>query len=308
MIIDTHVHLYGKGLTPPGRVSLVSAALEVIDSSFDRQVEFYLNMMNDAGVDKSVVFATPPETAIEIIKPHLDRFIPFANVDALSGRASELLNYYVTSLGYRGVYEFLPAASHFYPDDFDLLDQFYRKAIDLDVPIAWHLHDSFLFGASRIHFGGNERLQEVCFKYPQLRHILCHVGGFEKFRESLHAFSGYENVYFDLSGICFANFPLCMKPEWKSKYPIRHLPYVYPERMKDLPQDYQEVIAKVRAATIEVYREAANLLPNRIMFATDAPLGSSMQNELEICRKAFEHDSVLLEHVLGENAKKFLKI
>ena len=44
------------------------------------------------------------------------------------------------------------------------------------------------------------------------------------------------------------------------------------------------------------------------MFATDGPFASSQELEIDVCKMAVGHDKELLSHVLGENAKEFLKL
>lgn len=208
----------------------------------------------------------------------------------------------------RGVAELSPAGRHFYIDDFDLLDPLYRKAIDLDVPISWHLKDSFIFGGSRSVFTGNQRLQEVCFKHPQLKHIICHLGNPDSYMLTLSAFAGYPNVYFDLSGIATSILSRYMVPRWGEGGRSRLTSYLYPDKVTDPPSDYKEIFSKVKSSAINVLREASNIAQEKIMFGTDSPLSGREEFELEICKEAFGHDKELLQHVMGENARKLLRL
>ena len=112
----------------------LNSKLEMVGSSLDGQVDFFLHMMDEAGVDKILTYANPTDSVAEMISGHRERFIPFAIIDL---RKPEELEYSVNSLGFKGVAEVAPAATHLYIDDFELLDPLYKKAIDLDVPISW---------------------------------------------------------------------------------------------------------------------------------------------------------------------------
>jgi len=83
MIIDTHSHIYGsdiKGFTPR-HLKVITSRLEKIGIGFEGQVSFFLEMMDRTGVDKLLVFANPNVSLYDMIKPHSERFIPFAAVN-----------------------------------------------------------------------------------------------------------------------------------------------------------------------------------------------------------------------------------
>jgi len=283
----------------------LNSKLEMVGSSLDGQVDFFIHMMDEAGVDKLLTYANPTDSVAEMISGHRERFIPFAIIDL---RKPEELEYSVNSLGFKGVAEVAPAATHFYIDDFELLDPLYKKAIDLDVPISWHLKDSFLMGGSRSVHSGDFRLQEVCFKYPQLKHIVCHLGNPDNYLASIAAFSGYQNVYFDLSGISTHLFVRMMIPQWGETGHSRLQQYLYPEKGSNPPADHQEVVSKVKSMATQIVREASNTVQDRLMFATDSPLSGREEIEMDICRDAFGHDDDLLQHILGLNAKRLLNL
>lgn len=300
--------MYGNDL-PENRKKAVIPKLKGIGIDYENQLGFFLDMMDKSGVDKVLVHANPNEGVAEMIKPHSDRFALFANVTKPdSNKSADELEYYVNSLGFKGVFELLPAGQHFFINDFASMDPLYKKAADLDVPIAWHLNDTFNYWKSRIEFSGNRRLQEVCYKYPDLKHILCHIGGLENYRHSLSAFSGYQNLYIDLSGISTQFLYLSMSPKWDSPASDRFLSYVYPDRVESPPDDHKVVMDSVMRETVKVFREAGNIIPNRIMFGTDTPFAARMEFEMEACRRAFGHDKDLLDHVLGETARGLLKV
>jgi hypothetical protein len=307
MIIDMHTHIWGDNL-PEWRLKSASPGWKHLGVSMDQQVEFHLKMMDKAGVDKSLVYGTPNETVANMIKDHRDRFIPFANFDVkdMKAQVGELV-YCVNSLGFKGVYEQVPATNYIRIDDFEHMDPLYKKAIDLDIPISWHLQDSFAFGLSRLSFSGNERLQEVCYKYPELKHILCHVGGAENFEKSLTAFTGYQNVYTELSTISYFNLKRFMTP-WSDSRPWEHLSYLYPDLVTKHPSDMKSVMETVKIESRKQFREAANFMRDRLMLGTDSPLAGNVGVEVEICKLAFGHDETLMNNVMGETARKLLNL
>ncbi|MDG6922239.1 MAG: amidohydrolase family protein [Nitrososphaerota archaeon] len=309
MIIDSHTHFYGPGL-PEVHAKFVSGRLPTIGTDLDHEVDYFVNMMNKNGVDKNLAYCNPNESTAEMIEPHKDRFVPFASVDMKQGKkAAEDLEYVVNSLGFKGIAEQTVASKHFFIDDFELLDPVYKKADDLGAIISWEMQNHFLFGASRQTFLGVERLQEVCFRYPNLKHLICHMGGFANYRTTLSAFSGYKNVYMDISGMTTSAIWRHLTPVWGASAMARYGSYVDPTRSKSgKPSDYEKVIAAATTDAIAAIREAANVIPDRIMFGTDGPFASRPELELEVCRKALGHDKELLAHVLGENARTFLNL
>lgn len=308
MIIDAHTHLYGRGL-PEAHERFLSQRFPTLGIDIDHQVDFFLGMMKAAGVDKALAYCNPNESVAEMIRPHRDRFIPFASVDMKDPKkAVGDLEYVTDSLGFKGIAEQAVASKHYHIDDFDLLDRVYRKASDLGAIISWHMQESFLFGASRSKFSGVHRLQEVCFRYPDLKVLICHMGGLDNYRQTLSAFSGYKNAYMDLSGMVNSLFRRHLTPAWGSTAMSRHHDYIYPEHAKSRPADHRQVMDAVKLEAAGIIREAANVIPDRIMFATDGPFASRQELELEVCSMALGHDKELLSHALGENARAFLNV
>lgn len=309
MIIDTHVHVYGRGLEEAHQ-RFLTQRFPTLGIDFDHQVDYFQNMMSRTGVDKVLAYCNPNEPVANMLKPHRDKFIPYCTINFTDPKKAVAdLEYAVGSLGYKGIAESVPASKHYHIDDFELLDPIYKKAVDLGTPVSWHLQESFLFGASRSKFSGVSRVQEVCVKYPQLKILICHIGGLDNYRNTLSGLSGYKNVYMDISGVTNAMFRRHLKPIWGATAFSRNHDYVHPEHAKNgKPADYETVMEQVKPAAAEVIREAANALPDRIMFATDGPFASSQELEMEVCKLALGHDKELLAHVLGENARSFLNV
>ncbi|MDG6904953.1 MAG: amidohydrolase family protein [Nitrososphaerota archaeon] len=309
MIIDTHVHIYGRGLAEAHQKFLASR-FPTLGIDLDHQIDYLMNLMKKHNVDRILAHCNPNEAVAEMIKNHKDKIIPFASIEYKdSKKAVTDIEYCIKSLGFKGIAEQAVPSKHYFIDDFDLLDPVYKKASDLGIPVTWHLQESFLFGASRSKFSGVSRVQEVCFKYPQLKILICHLGGLDNYRNTLSGLSGYKNVYFDTSGVVNSMYRRFLTPVWGSNASSRTHDYTFPEHAKNgKPKDHSVIMESVKTESAKVLREAANAVPDRIMMATDGPFASNPELEIEVCKKALGHDSELLSHVLGENARTFLNV
>ena len=274
-------------------------------------------MMDTAGVDKSIVYVDHNEDVHKMVESYADRFILFANLDLRNvDTAVSALNYCVTSLGFKGVGELFPTGAHFDMSDFSRLAPFFEKVIDLDVPVSWDLKEGArtnIVGGYRSIFNGLGKMQEICFKYPESKHIICHLGGLDNYPRTLSTLYYYKNVYFDMAELSSNLIWRFMTPTWNVDIdvPRQHgllLSFLYPETFPYHLRDHASVKQKVSENAINIFREAANVAPDRILFATDAPLVGRMEYERELYEKAFGHDRILLSHVLGENVKKVLGI
>ncbi|MDG6905247.1 MAG: amidohydrolase family protein [Nitrososphaerota archaeon] len=309
VVIDSHTHLWaGDSSGPEGKA--INSRFSSVGGDVDHQLDFFFQMMKRSGVDKALVYCNKNDAAADMIRPYRDKLIPFASVDMKDpAKATTDLEYAVNSLGFKGINEQAVPNRHFYIDDFELLDPIYKKASDLGIAISWHLQDSFLGGASRSKFSGVSRMQEVCVKYPDLKILICHLGGLVNYRATLSGLSGYVNVYMDLSGLTNTFIWRNMTPTWGYNFMSRYHDYIFPEHSKNgKPADYEEVMRQSKAKAAKVVKEAANFIPDRIMFGTDAPFASRMELEKEVCEMAAGDDKKLLEHILGENAKTFLDL
>ena len=276
--------------------------------------------MDSAGVDKSIVYADVNEEVYKMVEPYRDRFILFARVH-LNGdiqKATSDLEYCVGSLGFKGIGEIFPTGSHFDMSDFNRLDAFFSRAIELDIPISWDLKEGAktnIEGRYRSLFSGFSKMQEICFRYPESKHIICHSGGLDHYVRALSTLSYYKNVYFDLSELSSSLIWKFMTPTWKIEFPSGIprelgllLSFLYPEKSDYRLANRDYVKDKVGENVVDIFREAANMLPDRILFASDSPVVGRMDFEREFCQRAFGHDRALLKHVLGGNAERLLGI
>jgi predicted TIM-barrel fold metal-dependent hydrolase len=276
-----------------------------------------VQMMDTASVDKSIVYVDHNKDVHEMVEPFNQRFLLFATLDLKHVKqAVNDLNYCVTSLGFKGVGELFPTGSHFDMNDFAELATFFQKVIDLDVPISWDLKEGArtnIVGGYRSIFSGLDKMQEICYKYPESKHIICHLGGLDNYARTLSTLFYYKNVYFDMAELSSSLIWRFMTPTWIADFgmPRQHgllLSFLYPDTFPFHLPDHAIVKQKVSEAVINIFREAANVAPDRILFATDAPLVGRMDYEKGLYEKAFGHDKTLLAHIMGENAKSALGI
>ena len=66
----------------------MSQRLPQLGIDVDHEVEYYIKVMNRTGVDKVLVYCNPNESVAEMIKPHRDRFIPFATINLGDGKSA----------------------------------------------------------------------------------------------------------------------------------------------------------------------------------------------------------------------------
>ena len=309
LIVDSHTHLFAH---PPSTLKAAFDSLGIAS-----QVEFLVRMMDNAGVDKSIVYVDHNEDVHKMTESFRNRFILFANLDLRDvKKAAGDLKYCVTSLGFKGVGELFPTGTHFDMSDFTQLGPFFETVIDLDVPISWDLKEgarSNIVGGYRSMFNGLQKMQEICFKYPESKHIICHMGGLDNYARTLSTLYYYKNVYFDMAELSSNLIWRFMTPTWNVDLgvPRQHgllLSFLYPETFPYHLRDHASVKQKVSEGAINIFKEGGNVAPDRILFATDAPLVGRMDYERELYEKAFGHDQTLLSHVMGENVQKFLGI
>ena len=140
MLVDIHVHT-----CLPRHARLTRP-----NGSHYPTPEKLIEMMDEAGIDKAVVMSTPspecryslvpPEETLEICGRHLDRLIPFCNLDPRfltnSPKADfrPLLEAF-KELGARGVGEYIPNL----PFDDPLSLNLFKQVEEMGLPLTFHL-------------------------------------------------------------------------------------------------------------------------------------------------------------------------
>jgi predicted TIM-barrel fold metal-dependent hydrolase len=195
-IIDFHTHIW------PGKVA--EKAKDYLEKAFNHKMvdlpvsDNLLRYMDEAGVSKSVIssVASRPEQVISInnwlFSIKHPRFIPFASLHPFfEGFAEELKRIKDNALGIK----LQPEFQNFFVDDervFKVYEQIEKQAL----PILFHCGVE-LSGTGEVK-ASPERILKVHKKFPNLKIIGAHMGGFLMWEEVLEKLAG-ENIYFDTS-------------------------------------------------------------------------------------------------------------
>ncbi len=207
----------------------------------------------------------------------------------------EMMEKAIVELGFKGI-RFVPAVAWFYPDDYERLDPVYRKAIELDVPVRWHIGDSGLRAANAA-YASMERLADVVHRYTDLKHLIAHLGGFaqEGIEHRVIEFAtSRPNVYIEASAAPRAamirNFPMGTAP-LAQRYTTD---FLYAEEWSP---EVRSAWDEVRDRQVRIIRQPANACPERFLFASDAPFAISQQLGFDLHKEALG-DSALWDRVM----------
>jgi predicted TIM-barrel fold metal-dependent hydrolase len=270
-------------------------------------------LMNAAGIDQAIIVNnrsgpelgvfTPNEALAGQLAGFPSRLFLLAGVTLRPTPDLAEVRDSVVRLGARG-FKITPALSYVYPDDFDQLDPLYRHAIELDVPLMWHVGTMALPGARRV-FTGIDRLSEVVYRYPELRHVIAHLGGHGPpgvERDVIEFAASRPNVYVDASYVFRA--ALLRHLSLATEPPARR----YMRLIVDgLSPALQDAVSAARAEHRAILQQAANMCPDRFLFGSDAPEALSMQLAVELYQDALG-SSELYARVMGENARQLFKL
>jgi len=193
MIIDFHAHAFPDELAPKALKKL--AYKSHVKPSFDGTVSGLLKSMDKAGIEKSVLLniATRPEQTEKIIAWCLgiksERIIPFAsihpenkNIGALAGR--------IKGEGLPGV-KLHPMYQDFSMDEerlFPLYEALRKEGLLL------LLHTGFAEGKR----AEMKRLKNIIIRFPGLRIIASHTGGWKMWAEVLDVIAG-SDIWLEIS-------------------------------------------------------------------------------------------------------------
>lgn len=200
MIIDVHTHIFPNNIAARAVASLAKAG--GIEPFSDGTLTDTLRLMDDAGVDKAVLVsvATKREqmrTINDFLKTsESERFLPFgAMYPATENGCGAMLEEleYIKQLGFKGI-KMHPEYQNFYPDD-ELLDPFYDLCAQYEIAITYHAGEDIGFRPP--YHGTPERFSSLAKKFPKLKIICAHFGGWRRWEETIAELSDLENVYYD---------------------------------------------------------------------------------------------------------------
>lgn len=194
-IIDAHAHIY------PDKIAV--KATDAIGKFYDIEMEMtagtaekLIEEGSDAGVTRYVVHSVATtahqvRSINEFIKKEIDEhkeFIGFMTLhqDLTEEEVKEEVEWCVKN-GFKGV-KLHPDFQKFYIDE-EKVEKFYRVIGDR-LPILLHMGDN------RYEFSKPNRLASVAKKYPKVKFIAAHFGGYRCWDE-VDVYKGLENIYFD---------------------------------------------------------------------------------------------------------------
>ena len=206
-VIDSHIHTFPDPIAPGavGRLQKISGLIPQTDGT----VSDTLRLMEEEGIDRALLLniATAPKQqktinncAKELADKMGERFIPFGSVHFEAPDVLMELDR-IKALGLKGI-KLHPDYQGFLIND-ERLFPIYEKCADLDLPIVFH--SGFDCYSPELIHAPPKASREVVRRFPGLKIILAHFGGFRQW-EDVEKYLIGENVYFD-TAMCASNAP-----------------------------------------------------------------------------------------------------
>jgi predicted TIM-barrel fold metal-dependent hydrolase len=227
VVIDVHVHTYERKHWPDNHIEGVADQYAVglglkreevmkgalMQDMIDGNPDKLIKEMNEAGVDKSVVFgvdfgkgavlglrlATDADEwnkyVLDAVNKYPDRLVGFIAVDPRRKNALEIIDRGLKEWGMKGIKIYPPTG--FYPTD-EICTPLYKKALDYGVPVLSHtgpVAGFFYTNCTRPIY-----LDEVAGKFPELKIIIAHAGWGVWLNEVISILVTRPRVYTDFSG------------------------------------------------------------------------------------------------------------
>lgn len=193
-MIDFHTHLYPEVIAPKS-VSFTSKYYD-IPSTGTGLLEDLLHHMDEAGVTHAVTHSVAVR-ADQI--PSINRFLRSMISDRIIGYGAvhpdmvdpEETIRALKEDGIKGV-KIHPDMQLFAIND-ERMDRIYRCLEELDMPIMMHMGDK------RYDTSDPRRLADVMDRFPKLKVIGAHLGGYSQWKLAKECLYGRENLYMDTS-------------------------------------------------------------------------------------------------------------
>ena len=285
MIIDFHVHIEYKNKSEKYSADDIIKAMD--SSGIDVSV-LLGNDQGDAGykqpwVDPSVIAVTvncSDEEVAGYCRQYPNRLIGFTSVHPDRYQPHKKIERAFSEFHMKGV-KLYPHAG-FYVND-PRLDKVYQKCIDYDVPVMIHTGIKALQWQS-LKYNNPVYIDDVATNFPDLNIVMCH-GGYPWVEEFIAVAYSNPNTWVDITFL-----------------------------------DYIEKIYKVDNLTEDTIRRLSDLIgPERIIWGSEGPYldlplygnhGPDYYNRSQdILVNRFDFLSEIdKKNILGENAKKLLKI
>ncbi|MFH1957372.1 MAG: amidohydrolase family protein [bacterium] len=197
MIIDFHTHAFPDDLA--GKAVSGLGYNSKLKPSYDGTTGGLLKSMDEAGIEKSVVLniATKPAQAENIInwclKVRSRRIIPFASIHPDNGNFPVIIGR-IKNEGIRGI-KLHPMYQDFYADD-EKMFPVYEKITKENLILIFHSGFDIAFpedGRASV-----ERILRVHEKFPELKIVASHTGGWKMWDEVLKLIAG-KDIWLEIS-------------------------------------------------------------------------------------------------------------
>ena len=159
-------------------------------------VDELIKMMDDAGVEKSVVFSFPENIdnkyVYESVKNHPDRLIGFATINPWAEDAEKEFSKCLNEFGFKGLW-LHPIRHGYVLDDHFLLDPILSICSDQIVPVL-------VYGAATISTIPNH-VEEMSISFPEVPLIIAHMGYMYETNSAISVAKQQKNVYVETAGV-----------------------------------------------------------------------------------------------------------
>ena len=195
--IDIHTHAFPDPIAPAAISTLEKEGN--IKAYLDGTVSALLASMDRGGIAQSVLcsIATRPEQFAPILEwsklIRSERIIPFPSLHPADPQLLEHLQV-LHDEGFKGV-KMHPYYQDYFLDD-DRLSALYKKMIELGMILV--IHAGYDIAFPRIRRADPQRILDVCRRFPALKLIATHLGGWDEWADVRRLLTG-EPIYMELS-------------------------------------------------------------------------------------------------------------
>ena len=210
-IVNSHVHmveltedLKHNGPSIPEGISVYKNIRQSIDLL---SVETLLSQMDEAGIEKSVLFAVDApilyssnDYVSTLCRQHPYRFLGFASLNPKDTNAAATLEHAINDLGLKGL-KFHPPLQDFYPND-ETVYPIYEKATQLDIPVVFHVGTTPFGNRCKLSQANPLLIDDVANNFPDLRIMLTHLGTLWH-NESFMVVEKHPNVFIDTAAYLY---------------------------------------------------------------------------------------------------------
>lgn len=196
-LIDIHTHAFPDSIAPAAVKSLEESGN--VKAYLNGTVDDLLQSMDLAGIHTSVVcsIATRPAQFHPILDwsaaIRSERIIPFPSLHPADPYLHAHLEQ-IHQMGFKGI-KMHPYYQDFFVDD-PSLDTLYNEISDLGLPLV--MHTGFDIAYPRTRRADSKRILNVIRKFPDLKLITTHLGGWDDWEEVRQHLTG-KPVYMELS-------------------------------------------------------------------------------------------------------------